>query len=548
MTTAHPTNAQHKPPLAGRREKGRRNQPAQRQSSVIEGGAVVALCVAFAFATFAASSGQVVYAVGAAACIFAYLVRPSPSTTLATTALFLFGLLFHANVTGRALSVRLTVLLAIALSAQVVRQHTKDKAVPLLGVYFIAQTTYLLVSVFISLNDYGGIYTDRMRDVGVILTTVFMLLMYVGGQLGRRFALGRVRERIDRKPEFRGYRPSRCLIVVAGASFFNYIAASRSAASLGILTQVVALASLLASVILAGRVIRGLASPFETFLTIGVLAIQAVLGLGSGSIYSSVGIAFAGGLLALCYRRGRQVLWIAMATLPLLLVLNAQKNDFRQQYWQSYGGSLESSSALTRGASFLTGTTRRISTEGFSSLQGGAARFSTSDSLGFLVDRAPHDFPYWTDGRIYKQIPWIFVPRVLFPWKPPLNYANQFGREVGIASPADFATSVNMTPQVEAYATCGPLCFIAVGGILGSILGWASVRLRSDNYSDVILGAVLAVSLVGAMESGAIALVSIAPLTAVIRWLYNWIHPLLPLASSAGPQNAGGASTLEGRS
>lgn len=93
-------------------------------------------------------------------------------------------------------------------------------------------------------------------------------------------------------------------------------------------------------------------------------------------------------------------------------------------------------------------------TEEFSStLLKGFARIG-DDSLERVLTWTPSVVPFW-GGETYANIPYMFIPRFLWPEKPPWLMWNKFGRTYGILSSDDMATSVGVGYLGEAYMNFG---------------------------------------------------------------------------------------------
>lgn len=99
------------------------------------------------------------------------------------------------------------------------------------------------------------------------------------------------------------------------------------------------------------------------------------------------------------------------------------------------------------------------------------------DSLERVLDWTPRKVPFWS-GETYQHIPFMFIPRVLWPDKPSRHIWNKFGRAYGYLSSDDFQTSVGVTYLAEAYMNYGFTGMYSVAFLFGvyvfliEILSW----------------------------------------------------------------------------
>lgn len=76
------------------------------------------------------------------------------------------------------------------------------------------------------------------------------------------------------------------------------------------------------------------------------------------------------------------------------------------------------------------------------------------DSLERVLAMTPSIVPFW-DGETYNSIPFMFIPRVLWPDKPGRHFWNKFGRAYHVLSEDDVQTSVGVGFLAEAYMNFG---------------------------------------------------------------------------------------------
>jgi hypothetical protein len=102
------------------------------------------------------------------------------------------------------------------------------------------------------------------------------------------------------------------------------------------------------------------------------------------------------------------------------------------------------------------------------SLAKGFARIG-DDSLERVLTWTPSRVPFW-EGETYSHIPYMFIPRVLWPGKPRRELWNKFGRVYGYLSANDETTSVGVNFLGEAYMNFGFGGLYAVACLFGSMV------------------------------------------------------------------------------
>lgn len=91
------------------------------------------------------------------------------------------------------------------------------------------------------------------------------------------------------------------------------------------------------------------------------------------------------------------------------------------------------------------------------------------DSLERVLEWTPSRVPFW-GGESYANIPFMFIPRVLWPSKPKWEFWNKFGRTYGYLSSDDYTTSVGIGYLGEAYMNFGYLGMYACAILVGLIV------------------------------------------------------------------------------
>lgn len=102
------------------------------------------------------------------------------------------------------------------------------------------------------------------------------------------------------------------------------------------------------------------------------------------------------------------------------------------------------------------------------SLSKGFAR-AGDDSLEVVLEKTPKEVPYW-DGESYSALPFLFIPRFLWPDKPSRHIWNLYGRTYGIIGKDDYQTSVGVSFFAEAYMNYGFVGMYTVAFLMGLLI------------------------------------------------------------------------------
>ncbi len=101
-------------------------------------------------------------------------------------------------------------------------------------------------------------------------------------------------------------------------------------------------------------------------------------------------------------------------------------------------------------------------------LAGGFARVG-DNSLEIVLTQTPSAVPFW-NGETYAVIPYIFIPRFLWPEKPPRDFWNKYGRKYGVISEDDFETAVGVGFLAEAYMNYGYIALYVLALTFGFMI------------------------------------------------------------------------------
>ncbi|MBY0369245.1 hypothetical protein K2X33_01070, partial [bacterium] len=235
-----------------------------------------------------------------------------------------------------------------------------------------------------------------------------------------------------------------------------------------------------------------------------IVVTKAAAILGSAVYFLQTGMmTLMGALVSLiaimcCLKRRFQLLWVVVAAVMLMSAVQTVKGPFRV----IIGDPVENYSTLERLGILWEllymkyfdevdmefddddeedGTSR---VEDISSnLISGFLR-AGDDSMERVLANTPSKVPFW-NGESYASIPFMFIPRALWPDKPSRHFWNKFGRVYGVLSSEDYQTSVGVSYLAEAYMNFGfqgmYLCAMLVG-LLFALVERSSVYLLGGYY------------------------------------------------------------------
>jgi hypothetical protein len=103
------------------------------------------------------------------------------------------------------------------------------------------------------------------------------------------------------------------------------------------------------------------------------------------------------------------------------------------------------------------------------------------DSMERVLEYTPERVPFW-EGETYASIPFMFIPRALWPDKPTRHFWNKFGRTYGVLSTEDYETSVGISYLAEGYVNFGYHGMYIVAFLVGFLIAIC------EKYAHVVLG------------------------------------------------------------
>ena len=245
-----------------------------------------------------------------------------------------------------------------------------------------------------------------------------------------------------------------------------------------------------------------LSARFKLFLWGFAVPIQFLLALGTGAIWEIVRSLSP---LLFCFAaERRRIPWVALLAFSLLLIpFLGTKHEYRSYTWgnEELAEIYFSDNALQKGLAFIKLTFLRLKEGGVETYTVAAetaeSRVNHLELLILLREMTPSFVPFW-NGETYASLPWMFVPRLLYPAKPSKNIGNEFGHRYYILDQDDDTTSINLPHQVvEMYINFGVFGIFIGMGFVGLIYRAALVFLSRPESGErgMIIGCALLTNL-----------------------------------------------------
>lgn len=242
----------------------------------------------------------------------------------------------------------------------------------------------------------------------------------------------------------------------------------------GVLRAVLYTLGLVAAFALANQLGAGLLGSVAAYLFLGMLALFMILNALTFYLYTAMEI----GIFALFgyFLGGGRVPWKTIAlTCMIFAVLHAGKGDMRVRYWGD-GADFAPESATSAGkiVEWVEFGVANLLREPEGS--GDPAPLIQRASLLQMVLKAETETPVFVpylDGSTYLPIPFLLVPRMLWPERPNVQETLvQLNMHYGLLTrESSETTSIGWGMIAEAYANFGTLGCIALGILLGVFLG-----------------------------------------------------------------------------
>jgi hypothetical protein len=454
--------------------------------------------------------------------LLAMVLRPGGDRVSIAVVALSFALLLKADLSGLPplALVAGCVGLAVALSPFVLRPLGRYEGYPFVHLFGLISASYLAVGFLVgrSLAIDSAPLSVQERTSGLWWFAIFLLCVVVGALVVRQRA-GPVIQRGN--VEWPHTVQRAVILIVVGYALSITIGLLGAASSLGAIPTLVDQLRYAGFLVLWLGWLRRRIPLWLVALAAVTVGATVIAGFGTGSLYAGLTVPI--GALCLYVAERRRVPWITIGlVLVVALTLNVAKTPYRQQYVQGAAQPLSTLDRSTTFVGFYFSTLARLSK---TDLQQSASRFSyaSGDVLGYSVATIPLLYPYWR-GHTYAFLPLTIIPRVVDPSKPQATFGNQFGRRYGLISSFDVKTAQNLPVSAEGYVNLGKLGLVLEGLLVGLAFGLGSRWLRNRDVHTTILGSLIAVVILGGVESDSTVAFGLLPgLLIVSPLIVSWL-------------------------
>ncbi len=423
------------------------------------------------------------------------ILRPSRRLSSPALAILALAALLHINFAGQPTELLAAGLIGVfaGVLPLLITSLKRTSFFPLPHMFGLLSAVYVATGFLLSGEEriLGTTVSEKGRVTGLLLTGAFLVAMAVSAWL----VLSRTAPNRESSGEVSANIHRSVLVAIGGEVVFFALILSSAADTLGQAPNLVRAVSHAAVIILFVAVRRGAAPPGILVVIVTIVAVEAAWGVGTSLLYNAVLLPLE--LLAVDVAMRRRVPWVLIfAAVSVALVGNATKDTVRSEGYVAGGFRLGAIAAYAQALpDTVTGLDRH-------EISQSAERFAYSqgDLLGYLSETVPDRLPRW-DAGTYRLVPFAAVPRVLAPWKPKSDSANEFGRRYELLDANDRVTSANIPLAAEAYVNFGLPGLVLSGAVLGLVLGLLARRLPAHGVQNIAVAAVATGLLVRGIES-----------------------------------------------
>jgi hypothetical protein len=175
-------------------------------------------------------------------------------------------------------------------------------------------------------------------------------------------------------------------------------------------------------------------------------------------------------------KRSRSMLALALLFTVVTAMIQSVKADFRTTIRENLEMPMMDRNAAVSdllGAKYFAsdpsiGTSSATWADRWDSIVAGFGR-AGDDSMERVLALTPSKVPFW-GGETYASLPFMFIPRFLWPDKPTRHFWNKYGRVYGVLSEDDYQTSVGVSYLAEGYMNFGYPGMYAVALLVAFII------------------------------------------------------------------------------
>lgn len=281
---------------------------------------------------------------------------------------------------------------------------------------------------------------------------------------------------------------------------------------------------------------RGKLPKYHAWLLLLVFVPLEILPRLISGLLADVMILFLFMLIVSWYERKRIPIVLISILAIFYLGLAPVKSEYRAQTWDNSAGAklnpIEKVQLFANLAveyhlkyTFNFGTKVEIAPKD-SALDKAAERSAQITLLSKVVKETPKIVPYW-NGETYIPLLTGFIPRIIWPDKPEILVANQFGHRYRYIATNDRNTSINLPWLVEMYANFGYWGVILGMPLAGIFLAFIDRKLNapSMNALEFVVGCAACFNLVYQELNFALMVNTLIPFIVSMFILFKFFLP-----------------------
>lgn len=193
---------------------------------------------------------------------------------------------------------------------------------------------------------------------------------------------------------------------------------------------------------------------FDRIMLWGFFSFRLLLDLSSGS--TALVLSDFITLFFIYFYHYKRIPWVRVAALCLIFVITfGARDEYRNLTWFSgeYGRSGPIRKSIVYVGLIVDSITGKKK-EHLDDYKKLSYRTNMLITFSRIVELTPEYVPYW-GGHTYSMFFSSFIPRFLYPGKPPKTLGQDFGHRYELLEPDDLTTSYNLPVLIEMYVNFG---------------------------------------------------------------------------------------------
>jgi hypothetical protein len=244
-------------------------------------------------------------------------------------------------------------------------------------------------------------------------------------------------------------------------------------------------AGFVASGMLFWKYLSGELSRAEKPLLLAGIGLQFTARLASGFMAQVLELGIF--LILVYWVQRRKVPWKSIAVMVTGFVLfNSVKVEYRRAAWF---GAYSDASAPRKAAMFVQLSYEKLQRQGEyvgAAYDSVVNRASQIGFLTYVIQETPDVVPYW-NGETYSFLPYMLIPRIIWPDKPTQTLGFEFSHRYGTRDESDTSSSFNLPWIVELYANFGDAGALVGLGLIGVLFAALEAKFNNAAMAPVEL-------------------------------------------------------------